>query len=81
VISIGPSTTRIHHAVVDVAGSDRAETLPRPEDYTPHVSIAFVNADAPADPIATAIKGVEVEPVAVTFTKADFLEFHRDHRM
>ena len=72
---------QIHHAVVDVVGSDRAEPLPRPEDYAPHVSIAYVNADAQAVPIAAAIKGIEVEPVTVTFTKADFLEFHRDHRM
>jgi hypothetical protein len=45
------------------------------------VSVAYVNADAQAAPIAAAITGVEVAPVTVTFTKAGFLEFHRDHRM
>lgn len=72
---------QVHHAVVDVLGSDRAEPLPKPEDYAPHVSIAYVNSDSSASPIATAIKGVEVEPVTATFVKADLLEFHRDRRM
>ena len=72
---------QIHDAVVDVLGNDRTEPLPKPEDYRPHVSIAYVNANAPAAPVAAAVRDVEVEPVTVTFTKADFLEFHRDHRM
>jgi hypothetical protein len=55
--------------------------LPKPEDYTPHVSTAYVNSDVPAAPIAASLEGVEVEPVTVTFAKADLLEFHRDHRM
>lgn len=72
---------RIHDAVVDVLGSDRAEPLPKAEDYTPHVSIAYVNTDTPAAPIAAAVESVEVDPVTVTFAKANFLGFHRDHRM
>jgi 2'-5' RNA ligase len=72
---------QIHHAAVDVVGSGRVKPLPESPDYEPHVSIAYVNSDAEAGPIAAAIEQVEAEPVTVTFTKADFLEFHRDNRM
>lgn len=72
---------RIHRAVVAVLGDERADPLPKPDDYMPHVSTAYVNSDASAAPIVAALEGVEVEPVTVTFLKADLLEFHRDHRM
>lgn len=72
---------RVHRAAVAVLGNERADPLPKPEDYTPHVSTAYVNSDASAAPIAAALEGVEAEPVTVTFAKADLLEFHRDHRM
>lgn len=72
---------RIHRAAAAVLGDERADPLPKPEDYAPHVSSAYVNADASATPIAAALDAVEAKPVTVTFTKADLLEFHRDHRM
>lgn len=72
---------RIHRAAVAVLGDERADPLPKPEDYMPHVSTAYVNSDASAAPIVAALESVEVEPVTVTFAKADLLEFHRDHRM
>lgn len=72
---------RIHRAVVAVLGNKRADPLPKPENYIPHVSTAYVNSEASALPITTALEGVKAEPVTTTFAKADLLEFHRDHRM
>jgi 2'-5' RNA ligase len=72
---------RMHRAIVEVIGDERAEPLPRQEDYHPHVSTAYVNSDSSAARIAVTLEGVEVRPVTATFAKADFLEFHRDHRM
>jgi 2'-5' RNA ligase len=72
---------RIHRAVAAVLGDDRAAPLPEPEDFMPHVSTSYVNADSSAAPITAALEDVEAEPVTVTFAKADLLEFHRDQRM
>jgi 2'-5' RNA ligase len=72
---------RIHRAVVAVLGDERVEPMPKPEDYNPHVTTAYVNSDASAAPIAAALESVEAEPVTVTFAKADLFEFHRDQRM
>lgn len=71
----------VHRAIVEVIGDERAEPLPDQDDYNPHVSTAYVNSDSSSAPIAAALEGVEAWPVTVIFTKADFLEFHRDHRM
>ena len=73
---------RIHDAVLTVLGSERfTEPMPKPEDYTPHVSVAYVNDDASAAPIAAALARVRAKPVTATFTKADLLVFHRDNKM
>jgi hypothetical protein len=45
------------------------------------VSIAYVNADASAKPIADAVAKLDLSPVEVTFTHASLLVFHRDNRM
>ena len=67
--------------MVAVLGDERVDSLPSPDDYKPHVSTAYVNADASAMPIVTALEGVDAGAVTVTFTKADLLVFHRDRRM
>src|SRR6266700_3381163 len=67
---------RIHDAALTVLGSERfTEPMPKPEDYTPHVSVAYVNDDASAAPIAAALARVRAKPVTATFTKADLLVF------
>jgi 2'-5' RNA ligase len=49
--------------------------------FAPHVSVAYVNSDGPAEPIAQAIAGLNPQPVTATFRTVSLLEFHRDHRM
>jgi hypothetical protein len=58
-----------------------SEPQPEPGQFTPHVSVAYVSTDGPARPIADAIGETQPQPVAVTFTTASVLVFHRDHRM
>lgn len=77
-----PLLTRMHRAVIDVIGAnDSAGDMPAPEQFNPHVSLAYVNADGQVQPIADALQAVTTTTVAATFRKASLLEFHRDHRM
>lgn len=54
---------------------------PSPEQFTPHVSTAYVNSESPVDPLAAALTGVHSTAVTATFGKASLLVFHRDHCM
>jgi 2'-5' RNA ligase len=54
------------------------------DQYHPHVSVAYINADGPTKPIVDAIGDLDpttLQPALVTFTQASLLVFHRDHRM
>jgi 2'-5' RNA ligase len=69
-------------AVVSAIGANgSASDMPAPRAFNPHVSIAYVNADGQAQPIAEALQAVTATTVTATFRKASLLEFHRDHRM
>lgn len=58
------------------------EPRPQPGSFQPHVSLAYVERDAPDDaPIRAALRDVEPKPVTATFPAASLLEFHRDHLM
>jgi 2'-5' RNA ligase len=57
------------------------EAPPTPEQYTPHVSAAYVNSDGPAQPIIDALNNVQEPSVTATFRAASILTFHRDHQM
>lgn len=72
----------MHDVVVSVLGRDRfTEPVPDRAKFLPHVSIGYINRDESAQPIATALQALSTRPVVVTFTKADLLEYHLDHRM
>jgi 2'-5' RNA ligase len=52
--------------------------------YHPHVSVVYINADGPTEPIVDAIGDLDpatLQPATVTFTQASLLVFHRDHQM
>lgn len=57
------------------------EALPTRDQYTPHVSAAYVNSDGPAQPIFDALSPVQAPSVTATFRTASILTFHRDHQM
>jgi 2'-5' RNA ligase len=72
----------VYSAIRSALGADRfSEPLPDQDDYTPHVSIAYVHKDGPARPIAEAIDRVSVEPVTTALRSVSVLVFHRDHQM
>lgn len=58
-----------------------AEVPERAEGFAAHVSIAYANADSPAEPIAAMIADVTADPVTVPVTSAELIVLHRDHRM
>ncbi len=77
-----PLQAGMYRAVVDAIGANSsAVDMPSPSEFVPHVSIAYVNADGQAQPIAEALQAVTAMTVTATFRKAALLEFHRDHRM
>lgn len=53
---------------------------PAPDQFTPHMSVAYASHDGPAEPIAEALRTVKADAV-ITFGQAFLLEFHRDRRM
>jgi 2'-5' RNA ligase len=72
----------IYDAIASVLGPDKfSEPRPRPSQFVPHVSAAYVNSDGPAEPTAEAVADLEPQPVAVTFRTISLLEFHRDRQM
>jgi len=72
----------VYQSIAAVLGP-RALPLAPPgrERYLPHVSVAYVNADGPAQPVFDALSRVHQSPVTVTFRVAPILTFHRDHQM
>ncbi len=68
----------VHVAVERVLG-DRLGSTGRP--YRPHVSIAYVNVDGPAQPYVEAVESVPARPTTLTIRSVPLLSMHRDHRM
>jgi 2'-5' RNA ligase len=68
----------IRAAIADVWGADRV-----PEDaadFAPHVSLAYSNADGPAEPIIRATESVQAKPAVAPVTEAQLIVLNRDHR-
>jgi 2'-5' RNA ligase len=71
-----------YQAIASALGAGRLpEAQPRPEQYRPHVSAAYVNSDGPAQPIIDALSKIREPAVTVTFRTASILTFHRDDQM
>ncbi len=68
----------IREAIADVWGADN---VPEAEGFAPHVSLAYSNADGPAQPFIDALGGVRAEPVTVTVRAAQLIVLNRDERM
>ena len=82
------SLSQLVPAAVDIAWLDRCadgrgedeppETITQ---YRAHVSVAYINAPGPAQPIVGALQGARPEPVTTALDSASILTFHRDNRM
>lgn len=77
---------QLHHmvgeAIDSVRGPERRHELPEQSaGYRPHVSLAYVNSDGPAEPLRELLAAAEPPPATVTITDLPLLTFHRDNRM
>ncbi|HEV7934976.1 MAG TPA: 2'-5' RNA ligase family protein [Actinomadura sp.] len=64
-------------AIADALGPER---LPESDEWNPHVSVAYSNADGPMDSIAAALVP-ELKPVAVTIRDVQLIVLGRDRRI
>jgi 2'-5' RNA ligase len=72
----------VYQAIETALGPRVRPLAPPPrERYVPHVSVAYVNSDGPAQPVFDALSRVHASPVTVTFRVASILDFHREHQM
>lgn len=71
----------VREAITDTFGPSWLTDADELRNYRPHVSVAYSNTSQPAQPILDALAGVVVEPVSITLSHVDLLEYHRDRRM
>jgi 2'-5' RNA ligase len=73
----------VYQVVTAALGPGRfGESPPSLDQYKPHVSVAYINSDGPAQPIIDALsKANSPAAVTTTFRTASILTFHRDHQM
>ncbi|MEU5942445.1 2'-5' RNA ligase family protein [Micromonospora sp. NPDC047548] len=71
------AATRI--AIGRVVGEDQVPEDPR--RYRPHVSVAYLTADGPAESDIRAVEAIEPESAAVRISHVDLIEMHRDRRV
>ena len=66
-------------AIADVWGSDNVPE--GPDDFRPHVSLAYSNAAGPAVPIVQRLTAWPVTSAEITVRRAALIDFNRDHRV
>ncbi|GAB3753946.1 2'-5' RNA ligase family protein [Microlunatus parietis] len=54
---------------------------PGRDDFSPHVSFAYVNTDQPAAEVVAAVESIQPEPAEVIIDTVTLLEQHRDNGM
>jgi len=69
----------IRAAIADVWGDDR---VPEPvAPYTPHLSLAYINADGPAEPLADVVAAGPEITATLTVDHCELIVLNRDHGM
>jgi hypothetical protein len=72
----------IYEVIQAVLGPDHMHEPPEAiAQYRPHVSVAYINAPGPAQPIVSALQVARPEAVTIAIDSASVLTFHRDNRM
>ncbi|MGN9803050.1 2'-5' RNA ligase family protein [Micromonospora sp. L32] len=66
-------------AIACVVGDDHVPEDPR--RYRPHVSVAYLTADGPAEPYIRAVEAIKPNSATVRISHVDLIEMHRDRRM
>jgi 2'-5' RNA ligase len=76
------SVIAIRDAIRDAFDDTDLGDAPEPRDgFLPHVSLAYVNHDGPADPIITALAHAHPEPATIEVRSAALIVLDRDARM
>ena len=73
--SLDPVRAGVRAAIADVRGAER---VPESEHWTPHISIAYSNSEAPAAPYAEALNTITRAPVKLTVSAVHLIELSRD---
>jgi 2'-5' RNA ligase len=66
-------------AIAAVLGED--QVAEDPQRFRPHVSVAYITADGPANTYIDAVKAAQPDAVRVRIEHVDLIEMHRDNRM
>ncbi len=66
-------------AIATVLGEE--QVAEDPQRFRPHVSVAYITAEGPADTYIDAVKAAQPESVRVEIGHVDLIEMHRDNRM
>lgn len=74
--ALNPAREALRAAIGDVWGADK---IPESPEWTPHVSLAYANADANGDPYDAALQGIS--PVTVTVATVELILLGRDRRV
>ncbi|HEY1823706.1 MAG TPA: 2'-5' RNA ligase family protein [Trebonia sp.] len=74
--ALNPAREALRAAIGDVWETDK---IPESPEWTPHVSLAYANADADAAPYDAALQGIS--PVPVTVATVELIRLGRDRRV
>jgi len=78
--ALEPARDAVRAAISRVRGPDRVPDPAEWARWSPHVSLAYANADGPAEPFAEALDGLTDE-ATVTVEAVDLIRFGRDRQM
>jgi hypothetical protein len=78
--TLDPARDAIRAAISEVRGPDKVRDPAEWPRWRPHVSLAYANADGPAEPFEAALDGF-TDLAPVTIGAVDLIRFGRDHQM
>ena len=76
------AVTAIHDTIRSAFTGTRLGEAPEPrDDFLPHVSLAYMSQDGPAEPLVSVLDRIASEPATATATHASLIILDRDQRM
>jgi hypothetical protein len=78
--ALDPARDAVRTAISDARGPDRVPDPIERARWSPHVSLAYANADGPAEPVEAALDGF-TDMATVTVGAVDLIRFGRDRQM
>jgi 2'-5' RNA ligase len=78
--ALGPVRDAVRAAIGQARGTERVPDSAEWARWSPHVSLAYANADGPAEPFEAALDGL-TGVATVTIRAVDFIRFGRDRHL